>query len=664
MTVMEQKNAVEEGLMIEGAGRLAQTAALMRACMEQPESTSRALEVLLQAEPENNIARGAIGIAESVTRIHAAQADTGADIAGTLATAASNLAAGSQLTQAAEVLALAVRLGAAGETVDRLIADISGKITQSMRDAMTAGDEAAAARDADILKALAPGSSEAWLISGRLKLKQGMAEEARSDLEQATDLSPQSQNTLLNFARAQSGSGQYRAAVLTLFKLLRLADGTDGRYRPLATAELEAAFISVCQAAAQAQSKGDSEQLQQSLGLLEEIADGVSGSMIEYVAGARNCVRAAIGYARAAQAAGRGRLGLSACDSAMEIEPDVAALWSTIARLRLHYNENAQAAQAFRQSLDLDGDQASMRDGLAEALFRDGKFEAALAEAERAAAAAVGNTAISDRRNRISRALDFSGSAPVMPTARRHVAILGMPNQGNARLGCRIAQAAGGAFVGESFWLAGQGGKNGEEVRYSSCQRCRRPDCDIYGMEFRTALSADSGVWYQKAAEASGRGLLVSSDNSAQIVRRLDPAMACDAVIAFRAPASAWAMMKEHYGRQRRELPQLMHFLQTWHRTFSAALYEFPQLGTRIAVNLDDAAGDGSDQVSSVLSVLGLAAASDVADEQHFFGVNADEVLGDFPVMSDLVDALPAAEVSQIVAFRDAGELYQQLQAV
>jgi tetratricopeptide (TPR) repeat protein len=662
--IMENEADMKSDLIIEGGGRAAQMSALVRSCLDQPESTSRALQVLLLAQPDNELARNAMEVADAVGRLYGARANSTSDIHELLSGTASGLLADDKIDEAADVLALGVRMGAEGDAVDSLRGEIASRVTQTMRDAMTAGIDATAERDAGILMALNSDSPEAWLVSGRLKLKQGLAEEARIDLERAADLAPQSQNTLLNFARAQLASGHHQSAVLTLFKLLRIADGTDGRYRPLATTELEATFNAIAQESVRAQSEGDNELVRRCLNLMEEIADGVSGSMIEYVAGARNCVRAAVGYARAAQAVGKGRRGLSACDAAMELEPDVAALWSTIARLRLHYNENAQAAQAFRQALEIDGEQASMRDGLAEALFRDGQLDAALVEAERAVAAAPGNRAIADRQSRISGARTARESASSMPDGLRHLAVLGMPNQGNAKLGCRIAEATGGAFVGESFWLAGQGIGDSGEPKFSSCQRCRRPDCETFTMAFRSGLTEGSGDWYGKIAGASGQKLLVSADNSAQIVRRLDPALICDAVIAYRSPASAWAVFKQHYSQQRRELPQLMQFLQTWYRTFSAALNEFPQKGALAPVNLDEIDGDGANQIDIILSGLGMERAATPNDVHHFFGVNASEVVGDFQSTEALIDDLPANETTIILSFTDGDELFKKLQAL
>ncbi len=147
-------------------------------------------------------------------------------------------------------------------------------------------------------------------------------------------------------------------------------------------------------------------------------------------------------------------------------------------------------------------------------------------------------------------------------------------------------------------------------------------------------------------------------------MRQLDPALACDAVIAYRSPASTWALLKQHYAHQRRELPELVQFLATWFRTYSAALHEFPQLGKRVAINLDELAVDAETQVGSALLALELEKSSGDSAEQHFFGVNAAEVVGEFPATSDLVDDLPAAETSVIVSFSDAEELYTRLQAL
>lgn len=648
----------------ETSGRLGQASVLVKACLEQPAATSRALQLLLDADADNEVVGAAVSLADSVSRLYAARQGADQDLAASLADAAAKMLSTERVDDASELLALAVRLGADGDTIAGLTGEVSSRITNAMREAMTAGDDAAGEKYADVLKSLVPGNAEAWLISGRLKLKQGLADDARQDLEKAVDLSPQSQNTLLNYARAQAGSGQSQEAVLTLFKLLRIADGSDGRYRPLARAELDTVFNTLAQSAARAQNRGDVAGLLYAINLMEEIADGVSGSMIEYVAGAKNCVRTAVGYSRAALAAGRGRRGLAACEAAMEIDSDSAALWSTIARLRLHYNENAQAVQAFKQSLDLEGDQASMRDGLAEALFRDGQIDAALAEAESAVAAASGNKTIADRKERIARAKAAVGATRSGDGGVRHIAVLGMPNQGNARLACQIADAAGGAFIGESFWLAGQPSGDDGAAKFSYCQTCRRPDCEVFGLDYRTSLSAAAGNWYSGIAERSGRGLLVSSDNSAHIVRRHDPALSCDAVIAYRSPASTWALLKEHYARQRRELPELLQFLGTWYRTYASAVYEFPQQGTRIAINLDEAVGNGAAQIETALLGLGLDRAGGEAPDQHFFGVNASEVTSDFVSTAELVEDLPVAETSTIVAYADAEELYRHLQSL
>lgn len=649
----------------EGSGsRQGQAAELVRACLEQPETTAQALRLLLEADPGNTLATAAVAMAEAVSQLYASQQGGEAGLEKSLAEASAKLSGQSRPGDAATLMALAVRLGAEGDQVTELNSQLSAGVTAEMRQAMADGDDAAGERAADILKSLMPSNAEAWLVSGRMKLKQGLAEEARIDLERAVDLSPQSQNTLLNYARAQAASGQNQQAVLTLFKLLRIADGADGRYRPLAKAELEAVFNALAQTAARAQSGADNDHLMEAVSLMEEIADGVSGSVIEYVAGARNCVRAAVGYARAAQAVGKGRRGLAACEAAMEIEPDAPALWSTIARLRLHYNENTQAAQAFRQALELDGDQASLRDGLAEALFRDGQFDAALSEAESAVAAATGNRTIADRRDRIAEVKAASGAVRDDAGGLRHIAVLGLPYQGNAMLAHRIASATDGAFIGESVWLAGQVGSGGEAMKFSSCPTCRRPDCAMFDLEFRTALTGENTAWYLDIAKKSGKGLIVSSDNSAQIVRRHDPALVCDAVIAYRSPASAWAMLKKHYASQRRQLPPLLQFLGAWYRTYATALHEFPQQGKRVAVNLDEAQGDGASVLGIALTALELERSGDGASDQHFFGVNPAELTGEFDSSADRVDDLSASETSVIVAHADAEELYRKLQAL
>lgn len=647
----------EENDMTGSAG---ERALLVRACLADPEGVRAALSAVLEQQPDSEIARAALDLAEAAGRLEAASAGN-VSLSAVLSEMATGIVGDGDLEAGAAVMALASRLGASGDAFDKVSADAARQITVQMRKAVTDGDDAMAARLAVTLTGLAPRMSEAWLVAGRMKLKDGNAEAATGLLRKAAELGPTSQNTLLNLARAESAAGEYRPAMLNLFKLLRLSESGDGRYRPLAIIELESLFLALSSAAAKAESAGDDAALAGCFGMMEEISERVSGSIIEFVASARNVARVAIAYARTAHACGRGQRGVMACEAAIEMEPDSASLWSMIGRLRLHYNDTRPAAEAFRQSLEIDPDQPSMLDGMAEALFRDGRIDEALEAAGKAAAASPGNGAIAGRKARIEAVAAASGDETALNGTVRHLAVLGLPYAGGVRLGARLAEQTGGVFVGQSFWLAGQEQAGGEAPKFSSCPACGKPDCSVFSLQFRQDLTGDRSDWYGRIASQAGGKLLISTDNSPQIVRGLDPALNCCAVIAFRSPATSWGAARRFYAAQQRPLPSLLSFLQGWVRIHSAALHEFPMTGERIAVDLDGFSGDGGEAVGALAGRLGGEADTSTAVEHHCFGVSRAEFEGDFYDAATLLEDLTPAERELIDGHQDSIRLHEAL---
>jgi len=265
-------------LFVSGHG--GDLSALFNAVVEQPASTAAALKHIQVVKPDSQLVRAAQELAVAAAKLEAAGPEDREPLAERCVQVAVELNRDGKTDEAAVVLSLAVRLGAEGEAVDALARTIATGVIAQMCQAMNDGDDSGAAQAADILKGLSPGLSEAWATSGRLALKRGQARSARADLERAVELSPGSQNTLLNLARAQTADGAFNDSVTTLFRLLRVADGSDGRYRPLAVTELETVFHVAAQAAAKA--PDDSELLQTCFSAMENIADGVSGNVIEY----------------------------------------------------------------------------------------------------------------------------------------------------------------------------------------------------------------------------------------------------------------------------------------------------------------------------------------------------------------------------------------------
>ncbi len=636
---------------------------LLALCVLEPEQTGEALRIAIDAGGESGALAVLLEIATAAGR---ARSDlSGADgsaCAGMLPMAAKLVEQG-DFSRAGALIALMRRLGSDTEGVAALSGTIAADLTRAMRAALADGDDDAAARMAQTLTGVAPDAAEGWQTSGRLKLKAGDPQGALDALRTAVALHDQSQNTLLNLARAEAACGLYQEAILSLFKLQRISESGDGRYRPLAVAQLESLFAGISTAAVEAERANDAVRLLACFNMLSEIAQSVSGSLIEYVVSSRNIARTATGFARVALAVGQGRQGIDVCDAAIELEQENAGLWSALGRMRLHYHENRQAIHAFRQALDLAPDQPSVMDGLAEALFREGDADAALETLRKALTLDGASSAIRTRLERIEAAQAARTDGMADGDAPRHIEILGLPNQGNAHLGAVLAARSGVHYVGESIWLAGQ--QDGEaqgDARFASCQLCKRPDCDVFDLAFRQALTDDRKNWFTRIAAQCGAEVLVTTDNSPQIARTLDPSVGGDCIIAFRSPASAWGVLKQHYSASKRALPSLLQFLQGWHRTYATALHDFPSRGAKTAFDLDRLDGSGADGLADLQERLGLGGAGQtgVSGADHVFGVTLSEI-EQAPVHTDI--QLTAAEKKVIEGFADAARLYDELVA-
>lgn len=224
-----------------------------------------------------------------------------------------------------------------------------------------------------------------------------------------------------------------------------------------------------------------------------------------------------------------------------------------------------------------------------------------------------------------------------------------------------IAPSPSSSRASQSFWLAGQEQAGGEAPKFSACPACGKPDCSLFGLEFRQELTSDRKNWYGRIAGKAGCSLLVSSDNSPQIVRGLDPALHCDAVIAFRSPATSWAAAKRFFAEQQRPQPGLLTFLQGWVRIYSAAVNEFPMTGKRIGVDLDSLAGDGGEALDSVVGKIGGKEGAAEAAEHHCFGVSRAEYEGVFCDPATLHDELTPAEREVIDGHEDSLRLHEAL---
>ncbi|WP_416898111.1 MAG: hypothetical protein ACMVY4_22165 [Minwuia sp.] len=633
--------------------------ALIALCLSDRELVTLALDALSEGKDDDGIVAAVRDLAAALDSLGRESAAASA-LAGRCLAAAETHADAGAVDKAASSLALADRLGADAERCEALSVRLARDLTLGMRNSLDAKDDVTALRLSGILTRVAPGSAEGWQVRGRILLRSGDSHDALVALRKAVDLDESSQNTQLNLARAEIGCERFRPALLTLFRLLRQSDSTDGRYRPLAIAELENLFTAVASAGVLAEAEGDLGQMNECLTIQEEIAQRVAGSLIEYVSGARNTARAASSYARLALAAGRGRQGLDVCDAAIEIDPDNAGLWSIVARLRLHYHDNRQAALAFRHSLELQPDQPSMLDGLAEALFREGEMAEAVATVARAAELAPDNAGVRARMERIAQTAAAAEGERPDRQGRRHVAMLGLPGQGSGRLGAMLAAGGDAMFIGESVWIAGQGvqGEDGER-KFASCQTCRTPDCSCFDLEFRKSLSDESPAdWYGALAARAGCRVIISSDNSPQIARGLDPLCACDCVIAFRSPEKAWAMTLDAYSRSGRKPPQLHRFLQGWSRIYVSALSDFPAEGDVVAVDLDAFDAAPRDIAAALRRRLGLSDAGTPALADHVFGLSLDEIAPD--AMPEAADCEPA-DRTLIGGYRDAAEIYARL---
>ncbi|PJK30865.1 hypothetical protein CVT23_04450 [Minwuia thermotolerans] len=170
----------------------------------------------------------------SIMQMRSAAAKAKGRLAERLFASVDTLIASDRPEEAAHALVLTSQIGANPDRVQALSKDLHGRIVGSMREAVAGGRDKEAFDLAQTLVWMAPASSEGWLTAGRMLLKFDRNQEALAALRQAVEHGQSSQNALLNLARAEIRCGLEREGMLTLFKLLRIAEADDGRYTPLA----------------------------------------------------------------------------------------------------------------------------------------------------------------------------------------------------------------------------------------------------------------------------------------------------------------------------------------------------------------------------------------------------------------------------------------------
>ena len=649
---------------------------LVRLCLERPEMAGPALAAVAEIDDADGLFGELKAEAEALARMQARAVEAENDIADRVLAAVERLLEADRTEDAANALSLAAELGADAGQVGDLTRRLAGDMLRAMRAAVNEGDDRKAHDLASALVRISPRSSEGWLVSGRMLLRFDRPEEACAALERAVEYGGSSQNALLNLSRAEIRCGKEREGMLTLFKLLRISEMQDGRYTPLAMAELDELFGRICQRLGSVERDGDHELLDRLFGTLIEIAGRRTGDLPGYVAQTRRAAGYASVIAKAGLALGRGREALDVCAAVTEVEPEHAVLWSVLGRLRLHYHENAQAEEAFRRSLELSPDQISVLDGLAETLFRQGRSEEALEVADQAVALDADSANARQRRDRIAAHLEsVSRAHPGAAEGRRAVAIVGMPDPGHDLLGLWLSQAEGVRFVGESLWVGGRGHAGGwhgvdggPEAKFAACQLCRGTDCEALDLEFRRELSNDPADWYWKLAEKLDCSVLVSADNSPTLVHDLEPLGRADSLVVFRAPARAWSALKRNYLEANRAVPPLHQFLRNWTRLYLSVLEDAGTDHRQVFLDIDRFYGEPDAVFDALLKSLeldGLALDPSAAETNHVFGVDMRAIVDEGGVArSPLFEreaALQEMDGDAVRLYRDAEDLYHRL---
>lgn len=675
MTV--DSDSIGRGPGAGGDARQGEGGRLIGLCVDQPEAAALALSAAASVEQEGELFERLSRLPSIIAELRAAAEGVEGGLVGRLLDAVERLIADDRVEDAGHALALAAQVDAKSQRVQSLTKGLQDRILQAMRQAVSDGDDRRAYDLAQTLVGMAPASSEGWLTAGRMLLKFGRPREALAALRQAARHGQSSQNALLNLARAEIRCGLEREGMLTLFKLLRIAEADDGRYTPLALAELDTLFASGCARIGQLARDGDLEELAALYETLSEVARRRSGSLMACVIESGRVAATAAAIGRAALALGDGRQAIGICEAAIAEESDHSGLWSLLGRLHLHFHENREAAEAFRRSLALKSGQASVFDGLAEALFRMGADAGALEAAERALAANGTSETVRARKESIEARLRAAARAPSQAeSGRRILTLVGMPDPGQALLGIWLSQVQGTRFVGESIWVGGRepgasgiGLGGGAEARFASCQLCHSPDCAVFDMAFRRELSDDPVCWYQRLAARLDCELLVCADNSPNIVRRLDPLKQAGMIVAFRSPPRAWAAFERSYRQAGREAPPVQQFLQNWSRLYLAALHD-DGAAAPVFVDLDDFFGGPEACVEALLDALdlgGLPRDRQAAAQNHLFGVDpavlpAAEEPGASPLY-ETFSQLGAVDDSLLDRNRDAREIHEELVA-
>jgi hypothetical protein len=182
----------------------------------------------------------------------------------------------------------------------------------------------------------------------------------------------------------------------------------------------------------------------------------------------------------------------------------------------------------------------------------------------------------------------FRRAHPELPIAR-HIAIVGETYVGSTLFGLILGSLPGVAFVGESQALTHRWDVASQANlaidfavdaprQFNHC-RTHGPTCENFDVEFRADLLSEPVDTYAKIARRLGTRVLVTSDKAVTRLRTIDPMLAFDLVILYKAP-EPWI---RSYARQRsravsngllaaESAGDLSRWLEQWCNTYEGLL--------------------------------------------------------------------------------------------